>query len=187
MKRINLVALLLIAIMVSVSAKKTEININKSTINWTGKKIGGSHTGEIKIKEGYFEVKNEVVVGGKVVIDMNSITNKDLKDEGSKQKLIGHLKSNDFFGVEKYPTSNFTITKPSKFVNGKASLNGTLTIKGKTEPTTFVVVKKGALYTTQLKIDRSKFDVRYGSKSFFNNIGDKAIDDIFILDIQISF
>jgi polyisoprenoid-binding protein YceI len=186
MKKMNLVAMLLIATIVTASAQKSEINTAKSTVTWTGNKIGGSHTGGIKIKEGYFEVKNGVIVGGKALIDMNSMTCTDLKDEGYNQKLIGHLKSDDFFGVEKYPTASFTITKPSKLKNGKATVTGTLTIKGKTSPITFDIVQKGAVYTTQLKVDRSKYDVRYGSKSFFDNIGDKAIDDIFILDIQIA-
>ncbi|MFZ4581795.1 MAG: YceI family protein [Paludibacter sp.] len=186
MKTLKLVGMLLLAAIVSASAQKSEINTAKSTVVWTGNKIGGSHTGDIKIKEGYFEVKNGVITGGKVVIDMNSMTDTDLKDEGYKQKLIGHLKSDDFFGVEKYPTANFTISKPSKLKNGKATVTGLLTIKGKSEPITFDIVQKGAVYTTQLKVDRSKYDVRYGSKSFFDNIGDKAIDDIFILDIQIA-
>lgn len=187
MKTLKFVGMLLIAAFVSASAsaQKNVVNTLKSNIVWTGNKIGGSHTGSIKIKEGYFEVKKGVIVSGKVVIDMNSMTNTDLKDEGYNQKLIGHLKSDDFFGVEKYPTASFTISKPSKLKNGKAVLTGALSIKGKTEPITFDLVQKGAVYTTQLKVDRSQYDVRYGSKSFFDNIGDKAIDDIFILDIQI--
>jgi len=116
---------------------------------------------------------------------MNTITNFDLKDEGYNQKLIGHLKSDDFFGVDKHPTSTFQVSKASKFENGKATLSGVLTIKGKSENISFDVTKKGDMYLSQLKIDRSKFDVRYGSNSFFDNLGDKAIDDIFILDIQL--
>lgn len=186
MRKIKIAGLLLIAAIVSVSAQRNEIKIAKSSIIWTGNKIGGSHTGEIKIKEGYFDIKKDEVIGGNVVIDMNSMTNTDLSSDASKQRLIGHLKSDDFFGVEKYPSASFTINKSSKLKNGKATVSGTLSIKGKTEPITFDIEKKGSVYTTQLKVDRSKFDVRFGSKSFFANIGDKAIDDIFILDIQIA-
>ena len=99
---------------------------------------------------------------------------------------MGHLKSDDFFGVEKFPTATFTVTKAAKFSNGKANVSGNITIKGKTEPVNFVVTKQNNVYKTQLKVDRSKFDVRYGSNSFFDNLGDKAIDNIFILDIQLT-
>lgn len=187
MKTIKTLGVLLLAGTLSVAAQKSEISINKSVVTWTGNKIGGSHTGAIKIKSGFFEFKNGDIIGGEVVMDMNSITNTDLKDEGYNQKLIGHLKSDDFFGVDKYPTSTFKVTKASKFKDGKTTLTGVLTIKGKSENISVDVTKKGAAYSSQLKVDRSKYDVRYGSKSFFDNLGDKVIDDIFILDIQLVF
>ncbi len=185
MKAIQLSAIFLFVIAFTLSAQKSEINLTKSTVNWTGNKIGGSHNGGISIKEGFLEIKKGVIVSGKVVIDMNTITNDDIKNDGAKQKLIGHLKSDDFFGVEKFPTSSFTVNKPAKLKNGKATLTGVLTIKGKTETISFDIVQTGNVYTAQLKVDRSKFDVRYGSNSFFDNLGDKAISDIFILDIKI--
>lgn len=187
MKTMKILGVLLLAGTLSVSAQKRAINLNKSVITWTGNKIGGSHNGGIKIKSGYVEFKNADIVGGEVVMDMNSITNADLKDEAYNQKLVGHLKSEDFFSVEKYPTSTFKITKASKFKDGKATLTGVLTIKGKSENISVDVTQKGNTYSSQLKVDRSKFDVRYGSKSFFDNLGDKVIDDIFILDIQLVF
>lgn len=185
MKTIKLAGILLLAGVLSVSAQKSVINADKSTVTWTGNKIGGSHTGTIKIKSGFVVFKNSEIAGGEVVVDMNSITNTDLTDEGYNQKLVGHLKSDDFFGVEKYPTSTFKLNKASKIKNGKATITGTLTIKGKSEPITFDVTKNGNAYFTQLKVDRSKYNVRYGSKSFFDNLGDKVIDDIFILDIKL--
>ena len=185
MKKMSLSGLLLLAIALSASAQKSEINLNHSVVKWTGNKIGGSHNGEIKIKNGYIEFKGGIITNGMVVMDMNSITNSDLKDEGYNQKLVGHLKSDDFFGVEKFPVASFQITKAGDFTNGKATMSGILTIKGKAENISFDVMKKENIYTAQVKVDRSKFDVRYGSNSFFDNLGDKAIDDIFILDIQI--
>ena len=116
---------------------------------------------------------------------MNTLTNEDLEDEGYNQKLVGHLKSDDFFGVEKYPTSSFEITSATKFSNGKATVSGKLSIKGKTENISFDVVKNGSAYIAKVDVDRSKFDVRYGSDSFFDNLGDKVIDDIFTLDIKL--
>jgi polyisoprenoid-binding protein YceI len=186
MKAIKILAVLFLAGTLSVSAQKNEINISKSVVEWTGKKIGGSHTGEINVKSGNLEFKGDDIVGGTVVMDMNSITNTDLTDEGYNQKLVGHLKSDDFFGVEKFPTASFVVTKASKFKDGKASVSGKLTIKGKTEEITFNVLKEGDKYSAQIEVDRSKFDVRYGSNSFFDNLGDKAIDNIFTLAITLS-
>lgn len=186
MKKLQLVVVLLLAASVSVFAQKKEVNPETSIVKWTGKKIGGSHHGEIEVKSGYLEFNNEQITAGEILIDMNSITNKDLESEEYNQKLVGHLKSDDFFGVEKYPTSSFVVTKATKFTDGKASVTGKLTIKGKTEELTFNVVKSGESYNALVEVDRSKFDVRYGSNSFFDNLGDKAINDIFTLDITLA-
>lgn len=167
-------------------AQKVDVNTEKSNIEWLGKKIGGQHEGNIHVKSGYLELKNNKIVAGDFVVDMTTITNTDLKDEGYNQKLVGHLKSDDFFGVAKYPIATFVVSKSSKFINGKASLTGEITIKGKTERISFDIVRSGNRYTAKIDIDRSKFDVRYGSNSFFDNLGDKAISDIFTLDIELA-
>ena len=166
-------------------AQKAEVNTEKSSVEWLGKKIGGQHEGNIQIKSGNLELKGDKIVAGNFVVDMTSITNTDLKDEGYNQKLVGHLKSDDFFGVEAFPTANFVVTKGTKFVNGTATLTGDLTIKGNKESISFDVVKDGNAYTAKIEIDRSKFDVRYGSNSFFDNLGDKAIEDNFTLNIKL--
>ena len=166
-------------------AQSLEVNTKLSIIEWQGKKITGKHDGNIQLKSGSLELKNEQIVAGNFVVDMTSITNSDLKDEGTNQKLVGHLKSDDFFGVETYPTASFKLTKSTPFSNGKATLTGNITIKEKTETLTFEVVKSGNTYTADVEIDRSKFDVRFGSKSFFNNLGDQAINDIFTLKIKL--
>jgi polyisoprenoid-binding protein YceI len=98
---------------------------------------------------------------------------------------VGHLKSDDFFSVEQYPTSSLVITGSSRFINDRATVTGRLTIKGKTEPVTFETTRKDGTYSASFGVDRSKFDVRYGSDSFFDNLGDKAIDNVFTLDIQL--
>lgn len=186
MKSINIVlGLLLILTSQILMAQKVEVNAPKSTIHWHGEKVVGEHEGYIKVKSGYFELKDDQIVSGKFVIDMTTITNTDLEDPDYNKKLVGHLKSDDFFGVEKYPTSEFVVKKSSKFSNGKATMTGDITIKGKTESLTFDVKRSGKEYAAIIEIDRSKFDVRYGSNSFFDNLGDKAIDDIFTLDIKL--
>ncbi len=184
----TLKVLFTVALMISgylVNAQSIEMKPEKTTIEWLGKKIGGQHNGEIQLKSGQMEIRDNEIVKGNFVIDMTSITNTDLEDEGYNQKLVGHLKSDDFFGVAKYPTAKLVISEGGKFTNGKTTVTGKITIKGKTETITFDVIKGSGQYTAKLEIDRSKFDVKYGSNSFFDNLGDKAINDIFTIDVQI--
>lgn len=180
--------LIALAVMVSgniIYAQTLEVNAEKSSIEWHGKKIGGKHNGFIQLKNGSFELEGEKIVAGSFVVDMTSITNTDLNDEGRNQRLVGHLKSDDFFGVETFPTASFKVVQGSEFKNDKATLTGDITIKNKTERISFEVVRSGKEYTANVEIDRSKFDVRYGSNSFFDNLGDNAIDDIFTLRIKL--
>lgn len=183
-KRIALALIIMLSVHV-MYAQKVEVNTEESTINWIGKKIGGEHSGNIQVNSGELEISNDKIVKGSFIVDMNTITCSDLEDEGYNQKLVGHLKSDDFFGVETYPTANFVIVKSTKFNNGKATVTGDITIKGKTESISFEVVRTEKEYTAKIEIDRSKFDVRYGSNSFFDNLGDKAIDDIFTLKVKL--
>ena len=166
-------------------AMKFDVNTEMSSLEWEGKKIGGKHNGYIQLQRGDLKIENDQIVGGSFVVDMTSITNADIKDEGTNQKLVGHLKSDDFFGVESFPTASFEVVQATKFENGTATLTGDITIKGKTERISFEVSKMESEYTADVVIDRSKFDVRYGSKSFFNNLGDRAIDDLFTLRIKL--
>ncbi|MBP6609954.1 MAG: YceI family protein [Paludibacter sp.] len=186
MKTLKLIVVFLIAGTVALFAQKINIKPTDAVVKWTGNKIGGAHNGEIKVKSGTLVLNAGNIVKGSVVIDMKSMTCADIENEAVNQKLIEHLISDDFFGVEKYPVASFTLIKATKFNKGKATVAGSLTIKGKTEPVSFEIKKVNNVYSTQLKVDRSKFDVRYGSNSFFDNLGDKAIDNIFILDIQLT-
>lgn len=187
MKTINYVlAIIILLSSTSMFAQKQDINTEKSTVEWLGKKIGGQHDGNILIKEGYFLLKDNRIAAGNFVMDMTSITNKDIEGKEYNDKLVGHLKSEDFFGVEKFPTAKFVITQSGKFLEGKATVKGDITIKGKTESIMFQVEKVGSDYIAVIEIDRSKFDVKYGSNSFFDNLGDKAIEDIFTLNIKLA-
>lgn len=176
------------------AAKTFTVDTQKSSLVWTGKKIGGEHTGNISLTSGSLQVAKNKLVGGAFEIDMNSITNIDLTDAGYNAKLVGHLKSDDFFGVEKHPKANFKITKAMPIAKAKAGENnyhitGDLTIKGKTETISFPAAVKingnAAEALAKITVDRSKFDVRYGSPSFFNDLGDKAIDNDFIIDLKL--
>ena len=170
----------------NIIAQKYSVNTENSTVEWLGKKVTGQHEGFIDLKSGEFELEGDKFISGKFVIDMNSITCTDLKDEGYNKKLVGHLKSDDFFGVATYPTAEFTITESTKFEDSFAEVKGNITIKGKTEEISFKVKRVGENFGAVLLVDRSKFDVKYGSASFFDNLGDKTIDDIFTLEIKLS-
>lgn len=165
---------------------KKDIKVDNSKVVWKGYKVTGSHEGMISINSGSLNFDNEVLTGGSFEIDMSTITVTDLEGE-YKDKLEGHLKSDDFFGVAKYPTASLVFTKVKS--NGKNSykVTGDITIKGKTESITFNLSVYGNRANASLKIDRTKFDVRYGSTSFFDGLKDKAIYDEFDLVADLEF
>ena len=186
MKKIALAAVVMFMLTsMSMVAQSSEVNLDQSTIKWEGKKIASGHHGEIQLQSGSLEMQNGKITGGMFVVDMTSITNEDITNEGRNQRLVDHLKSDDFFSVESYPTSNFKVTEGTAFADGKATLSGDITIKGKTESISFEVVRNNNEYSAKIPIDRSKFDVRFGSDSFFDNLGDNAIDDIFTLEVKL--
>ena len=166
-------------------AQDIKVNAKKSEIKWTGKKVTGEHTGFIKVKEGNLSFKEGNISNGSFIIDMNSITNTDMEDKEYNQKLVGHLKSDDFFGVEKFPTAKLHITNAKSFEKYQAEVEATITIKGITQPITFTVKQANKSYVATIVIDRSKFDVKYGSGSFFDNLGDNLIYDDFTLYVKL--
>ncbi|MGB3774160.1 MAG: YceI family protein [Leeuwenhoekiella sp.] len=161
-----------------------KVTIKSSTIKWTGKKVLGKHHGTIDLKEGYFEKEGDTIIGGHFIMDMPTIKVTDLDGE-EKQNLEGHLKNDDFFGVEKYPTATLNMSEVSRTDKGY-SMIGDLTIKDHTEPLAFELDVNNDTAKTLLVIDRSKFNVRYGSGKFFDNLGDQAIRDNFELDITMT-
>lgn len=186
MKTIKSLGLLVLALTLTsaIFAESQKVDVAKSSVKWLGKKVTGEHTGTVSIKEGSLELTKGKVTGGKVVIDMNSLVNTDIADAGMNGKLVGHLKSDDFFGVEAFPTAELVITK----VDGN-NFSGNLTIKGTTNPTSFTATAskdgKNIVYKGTITIDRSKYNVKYGSKSFFDNLGDKVIYDEFTLEFNL--
>ena len=184
MKTINIILISIVLLSGKLLfAHNLEVNTTSSSVKWTGKKIGRQHEGNIQLKSGALELENDKIVAGNFVVDMTSITNTDMENKEYGQKLVGHLKSDAFFGVEQHPTADFVITQSSEFNDEKATITGNITIKDITESISFEVVRAGKEFSSKVEIDRAKFDVRYDSNSFFDNLGDKAIDDIFTLDI----
>jgi polyisoprenoid-binding protein YceI len=154
-----------------------------SEVVWIGRKVTGEHRGNISIADGKFRVSNGVISGGTLTMDMTSMTNTDLDAENGAN-LLGHLASADFFDTANFPTATFEIKSfaPSE-IGG--TMKGMLTIKGITQPQSFEVTASstdgGMDIRGMMKIDRTAFDIKYGSGSFFENLGDKAIDDLFEL------
>lgn len=181
LKSVLLAVLAVFTMSFTAFAGKKPIDVKKSTIAWVGKKVTGQHNGSIQFKSGEVILKQGKLVGGTFIVDMSTINTKDLSGD-YKNKLDGHLKSDDFFGVAKFPEATFVITS----VEGNI-VKGDLTIKGHTEKKAFTLVKKGKTIKGDVKIDRTKFDIRYGSKSFFDNLKDKAINDVFELSVNIVF
>lgn len=160
----------------------------KSKIEWTGSKIVGKHTGVINLKEGFIISKNNKFENGTFSVNMKSINTTDLKDS-MKEKLDTHLKSDDFFSVEKHPVSKIVIKKVTELDKGKIHVVGDLTIKDVTAPVEFDshITEKGKEVTAHAEItfDRTKYNIRYGSGKFFDNLGDKLINDEVKLNVHL--
>jgi len=185
MKTKLLLAAILAVTVISASAQELKIDAAKSTLVWTGKKVTGEHHGKIGLKEGNVTVKDKKIVTGKFIIDMNSITDEDLTDSTWNSKLVGHLKSDDFFGVATYPEAVLVLTGSTPLVNNKTKISGKLTIKGITNPIEFEATKLDNVYSAIITVDRSLYNVRYGSGKFFENLGDKTIYDNFTMDVKL--
>ncbi len=168
---------------VSFSQEMVEVNTDASRLIWVGSKLTSSHQGEINLKSGALEIKDGKLVGGTFVIDMTSLKNTDIEDEKSRNKLEKHLKDEDFFGVEKHPESRLKITKaiPNKINPENYKITADLTIKEITHSITFganIRIDNDALLATStIKFDRTKWDIKYNSKSFFEDLGDYMILD----------
>lgn len=164
---------------------------NSNMITWKGKKVAGAHEGTISLKSGglTYDAKN-VPTGGSFVVDMSTIKVTDLQGEWA-DKLVGHLKSDDFFSVSSNPEANFTITDVTRVTtaDGAYDITGDLTIKGITKELKFpvdITREDGHMVArANIKVDRIAYDIKYGSGQFFQNLGDKMIDDHFELNVTL--
>jgi polyisoprenoid-binding protein YceI len=165
-----------------------------SSLSWVGKKVTGQHDGTVALKQGEAVIENGKLIGGSFEIDMSSISVKDITDPTDNKKLAGHLKSDDFFGTNLFPASTFTITKAEPIAGaapGKATytITGDLTIKGISNSLTFPalvsVSDSSATAAATITIDRTKYNVRYGSGRFFDNLGNRLIYDEFEVTLDL--
>jgi polyisoprenoid-binding protein YceI len=188
MKNLKSIALALVVVLstVSLTAQNKKIDASTSTVNWVGKKVTGQHEGTVNLKDGALVFAGKKLTGGTFTVDMTSLTSTDLSGE-YQGKLNGHLNSADFFGTEKFPTSTLVFKTIGAKAKDVYTVTADLTIKGKTNPVTFDIAVNGNTASTKFKVDRTKYDIKYGSGSFFDNLGDKAISDDFELSVVLKF
>ena len=142
MKKIKYILMVLaMAVAANLMAQTHQYNNENTIIKWTGEKIGGTHYGNISLKEGFLKWDHDQIVSGVFVVDMKSITNTDLENESYNKKLVDHLISDDFFGADEYPEAKLELTKSAAFKDGKAMLSGNLTIRDKTHAVEFEAIK----------------------------------------------
>ena len=178
-----LLSAIALALPLSVHAADTyKVDAKASKVTWEGRKLLGSHHGTLSVKSGSLETNKGALSGGEIMIDMTTLKDEDLDDKELNGKLVNHLKSEDFFSIEKNPTSNLKITKV-EMADGKAQITGDLTIKGITKPIRFPadvsVDKKNLTAKGSFEVDRTMYDIKFRSLKFFSNIGDKVIKDQF--------
>ncbi len=161
-----------------------KVDIENSKLTWKGYKPTGDHTGAITLASGNITIENKILTGGSFVADMNTI-----KDNDGSAKLESHLKSEDFFEIAAYPTSIFEITEIAN-KGEKIQVIGNMTIKGITKQLSFLASLKVnndiiILTSDTFQINRADFNVKHKSKSFFNDLKDKFVNDDFDFQVTI--
>lgn len=168
---------------------KFNIQKSSSTVNWTGKKVLGLHTGTINVADGYVDFSDEGITKGEVAIDMTTIIITDIDDPKSHADFLAHLQNEDFFSVDKFKTARLVITDSVKKGNDNFLLKGNLTIKDITHPISFtarVEVFTDFLHSMgELVIDRTLYNIRYGSGKFLQNLGNNLVYDDFVLQFKL--
>jgi len=159
-----------------IQAQRLNADLEQSNIRWYGQELTGkTHFGDLSFKAAQIELQDGVITGGIFIVDMMSLSVEDLSGPG-KTKLEGHLRSDDFFSVERNPEAKLKINQKAKLESNEQKLHGELEIKGIQHPIDFTMTlgeNNSAL--AQLTFDRSKYNIRFRSGSFFENLGDKLI------------
>ncbi|MDY0781614.1 YceI family protein [Tenacibaculum sp. IB213877] len=165
------------------------VDVENSVLTWKGTKPGGAHNGTVALQSGSLVVDNGTLTSGEFVIDLNTIKCLDIENEEYNGKLVGHLKAEDFFNVEKYPTAKFVITSVENNED-KLDVTGNLSIKDVTKSITIpaTLTEQDGVYTLKsdtFNIDRADFNVKYASKKFFDNLKDKFVDDLVEMSFEV--
>lgn len=166
-----------------------QIQTSSSTLQWTGKKVLGLHTGSIQIAGGHLQFINNQISGGEIEVDMSSIVITDIPDPETNQTFLAHLRHEDFFAVESYPISHLSVQRSVHVEKNRHRIEGHLTIKNLRHPVSFyadIEIFNDTLHATgELVIDRTLYNMRYGSGKFLDNLGDKLIYDEFSLQFKL--
>lgn len=172
------------------ATKEVTLNKENGKITWKGKKFTGEHFGNVQIDKGSLNFENGELKVGAIEVNMDSMNCLDIEDKDYNAKLVNHLKSDDFFSTQKFPTAKFEITSVLPSKGAKYDVKGNLTIKGITKPATLKVnrseEKDYFKYYGDLVFDRTDYDIKFKSKKFFESIGDKVIYDEVSLNIEIN-
>ncbi len=183
----NLYAFIIAVLIFNNLFSQTKFNLDKSVVKWTGKEITTKiHFGSLKLTSAEINFLGDKITGASFQVDMTSLNVVDLNGRG-KSSLEGHLKSDDFFSVEKFNNSSLIVTDSEKKNDGSYVLKGDLSIKGYTHPVEFTLEKISNGFLSKLTFDRSKYDVRFRSGSFFQNLGDKLILDEIELEVTLIY
>lgn len=170
-------------------ANSFKVDTSKSSLKWFATKVTGKHDGTVKLASGSLVSNGKAVTGGSFDIDMTSLTCTDITDKESNGKLLGHLNSPDFFSVEKFKTSHFEITKVVPKAGNEFEVTGKMTIKGITNeisfPANITSSSSGVKALAKITLDRTKWDIKYGSGKFFEGLGDKVIHDDFVMELNL--
>ena len=165
------------------------VSKTESQVRWEASKVTGTHWGYVPLKNATLDYSGGKIKGGSFDMDMVNLTVEDLTDAKSKGNLTGHLKSDDFFSVEKFNTSSFKITEAKSSNGTDYTITGNLTIKGITQKISFpakvAVTGKKVTATGQITFDRTKFEIKYRSGSYFEDLADKMIYDEVKLDVKL--
>lgn len=163
----------------SATGKVYNIDTTNSIVGWLGTKPVGQHNGTFKIDNGSLTIADGQIVAGKFIININSLTDLDMKPGDGKEKIEGHLKSPDFFDVQKYPNATFEITKVEALQNDSTAthkISGNLTLKDSTKNVTFpakiVVAENTINASANFNIDRTQWGMHYGNDK---SLGDKFV------------
>jgi polyisoprenoid-binding protein YceI len=166
-----------------------KIQKSSSTVNWTGKKVLGLHTGSINIAEGFIEITDNLIKSGEIQMDMTSIVITDIEDKKTHDDFLAHLNNDDFFSVDKFNIAKLAISGSEKTDNNKLKVEGVLTIKDISHPVSFVAsveIFSDLLHSLgEITIDRTLYNIRYGSGKFLQNLGDSLIYDDFVLQFKL--
>jgi polyisoprenoid-binding protein YceI len=170
-------------------ATEYKVKTSESTVKWNGKKVTGEHYGKVEVEKGSLQVEGNRVKSGTIVMDMATIDNEDLTNESMNQKLVGHLKSDDFFSVEKHPYATLDLKEVVLKSGNEYTFTGDLTIKDITHPVTFdatMDVKNNKLTAKgEVEVDRTLYDIKFRSGRFFSDLGDNLIYDTFTLNFDV--